>query len=273
MVCRGWQRQAVCAPCLSLWRPAVPRCPRCAIALPVRTDIASHTHTGIGLGGGMDEAPAPPGQAPGKAPPAQPCQACDDQSPEFDRAIAALDYTAPWSPLLMRLKFQGATALARPLGDLLARAAMPRRGRVTLVLPVPLSCERLRERGYNQSWLLARRVAQGLRLPARHDLLTRTRHTARLMALSAEARAQAIHDVFDVAPMARDALRGRHVALVDDVMTTGATLNEATRALLEGGARGVSVWVVARTPPPADARPGDEAPFSGGRDRAAAARA
>lgn len=246
LVCRGWQRHAVCARCLSLWRHAVPRCPRCAIALPVR----------MAMGGA----------------PARQCQACDDQSPEFDRAVAALDYAVPWSPLLMRLKFQGATALARPLGDLLARAAMPRRGRVTLVLPVPLSGERLHERGYNQSWLLASRVAQRLRLPARHDLLTRARHTARLMALSAQARAQAIHDVFDVAPQARAALRGRHVALVDDVMTTGATLNEATRALLEGGARGVSVWVVARTPPPAEAHHRDEA-INDGRDRAAAARA
>lgn len=170
----------------------------------------------------------------------------------------------------MRLKFQGGTALARPFGDLLARAAAPRKGRVTLVLPIPLSPERLRERGFNQSWLLARRVARHLGLPARHDLMRRVRHTERLMALSAEARAQAIHDVFDVTPAGRIALKGRHVALVDDVMTTGATLNEATRALLEGGARGVSAWVVARTPPPADAHPSDAV---SGRDRAAAVRA
>jgi ComF family protein len=202
------------------WQPSAPRCPRCAIVL----HSADINH----------------------------CQDCEDQSPEFDRAVAALDYTAPWSPLLARFKFNGATALATPLGDLLAEAVGARCGRVSLVLPIPLSSERLMERGYNQSWLLTRRVAGRLGLPARHDLLRRRRHTSRLMAMSAEEREQAIHDAFEVTRAGLDLLRGRHVALVDDVMTTGATLNAATRALLDGGARGVSAWVVARTPAPDD---------------------
>lgn len=231
MVCRTWQGQMLCAPCLNLWQPPATRCPRCAIGL-ARTGTAS-------------------------------CQVCEDASPEFDRAIAALDYTAPWSALLARFKFQGATALARPLGDLLAQAVAGRRGRVSLVLPVPLSPQRLAERGYNQSWLLARYVAQRLSLTCRHDLLTRARHTARLMAMSAEERAREIRDVFDVTPIGHEMLQGRHVAVVDDVMTTGATLNAAARALLDGGARSVSAWVVARTPAPdADGAARDAAPHA-----------
>lgn len=178
------------------------------------------------------------------------CPPCEDLSPEFDRAIAAVDYAAPWSPLLARLKFQGATAIARPLGAMLAEAVAPRRGRVAVVLPVPLSRQRLVERGYNQSWLLATQVARQLGLTARHDWLERARHTSRLMSLSAEERQQHIRDAFRVTREGLRAMKGRDVAVVDDVMTTGATLNAVTLTLLEGGARSVSVWVVARTPTP-----------------------
>lgn len=219
LICRSWQQHPLCVACLTSWRPPVLRCPRCAIALPHQDN-------------------------------ADTCQQCEDRSPEFDRAIAALDYSAPWSPLLTKLKFNGATALARPLGDLLAHAVAGKRGRVSLLLPVPLSTQRLRERGYNQSWLLAQRVAARLHLRARHDLLDRTHHTTRLMTMSAQEREREINEAFKVTPEGQQILKGRHVAIVDDVMTTGATLNAATRALLEGGARSVSAWVVARTPSP-----------------------
>lgn len=183
------------------------------------------------------------------------CQACEDGAPEFDRAVAALPYTDPWAPLLARLKFHGDTSLARPLGDLLAQAAAPRRGRVSLLVPVPLSAQRLAERGYNQSWLLARQVAKRLRTTARHDLLARTRHTGRLMQLSAEARQAHIQDAFEPTTEGLRTIKGRDVAIVDDVMTTGATLNAVSMALMEAGARSISAWVVARTPAPDHAAP------------------
>lgn len=218
LLCRSWQHHPVCRRCIARWQPAVRRCLRCAIALT--------------------------------SPATEVCQTCEDASPEFDRAIAALDYTAPWSPLLARLKFHGATALARPLGDLLAQAVQPRQGRVSLVLPVPLSAERLRERGFNQSWLLARRVAMRLNLRAHPNMVVRLKHTQRLMAMTAEERQLAIGDAFAMETGATQTLRGRHVAVVDDVLTTGATLNAISRVLLDAGARSVSAWVVARTPAP-----------------------
>jgi ComF family protein len=223
LVCRRWQRSSLCATCLDLWRHPVARCLRCAIDQPddAATDV---------------------------------CQLCEDQSPEFDRTITAVHYTAPWSPLLARLKFQQGTALARPLGDLLAQAVKPRVGGVSLVLPMPLSRQRLTERGYNQSWLLARHVARQLKLEARHDLLARTIHTERLMAMSAEERQQQIRDAFEPTRQGLRTLPGKDIALVDDVMTTGATLNAAARTLLDAGARSVSAWVVARTPSPSSAR-------------------
>lgn len=224
ILCRQWQKRLICTACRTHWMPPVVRCPRCAITLGAHGEAAA-LHCPH-------------------------CPHCEDETPDFDRAVAAMDYVAPWSPLLARLKFQGGTALAAPLGDLLAKAAAPRRGRVSLVLPIPLSKQRQQERGFNQSWLLAQRVAGRLGLPARYDLLVRRRHTSRLMTLSADQRRNEIEEAFQATALGRDWLRGQHVALVDDVMTTGATLNAATRALLDAGARSVSAWVVARTPAP-----------------------
>jgi ComF family protein len=181
------------------------------------------------------------------------CPRCEAQQPEFDRAVAAVHYAAPWSGLIARMKFQGQADLGRPLGRLVAQAVATqvakRNGSVPdLVLPLPVSAPRLQERGYNQSWLLARHCAQALQLPCRHDVLQRTRHTARLMTLSAEDRAVALQDAFAVPASQVKRVRGKHVALVDDVLTTGATLDAASLALREAGATSISAWVLARTP-------------------------
>lgn len=222
LICRRWQGAKLCSACVGLWLHPVARCPRCAIDLPDAT--------------------------PANGEPA--CPLCEDQSPEFDRAVCAVHYTAPWSPLLARLKFQTGTALAKPLGDLLAQAVAPRLSGVNLVVPIPLSRRRLIERGYNQSWLLASHAARKLKLEARYDLLTRPVHTDRLMAMSAEERQQHIADAFALTQQGLRLVPGRDIAIVDDVMTTGATLNAAARTLIEAGARSVSAWVVARTPAP-----------------------
>ena len=201
------------------WQRPVPRCVRCAIALQ--------------------------GQ-----PPDSVCPACEDQSPEFDRAVAALDYAAPWQGVLSRLKFQEGTALARPLGDLMLKALAQRPHRVDLIVPVPLSRPRLLERGYNQTWLLAQHLGRSLGHPARHDVLHRVQHTERLMHLDAEARRAQIAGAFEVPEATLPHIQRRHIAVVDDVLTTGATLNEVARTLREAGARSVSAWVLARTPAP-----------------------
>jgi predicted amidophosphoribosyltransferase len=113
---------------------------------------------------------------------------------------------------------------------------------------MPLGPERLRERGYNQAWELARRVARQLRLPADPRVLARAHDAPRQMSLPPERRAMNVRGGFVVAVPSRARLRGLDVALVDDVMTTGATAREAARTLLEVGARSVQVWVAARTP-------------------------
>ncbi|MEO5698368.1 MAG: ComF family protein [Burkholderiaceae bacterium] len=187
------------------------------------------------------------------------CGACVTNPPPFVRTLAAVDYGYPWDGLITRFKFHAALDLAPALTQCLLAArrqsGMPHPG---WLLSVPLSGARLRERGYNQSWELARRLGRALRCPADARLLLRVRDTPHQLALPPQQRAGNVHGAFAVDPRRRDELRGRSVTLVDDVMTTGATLGEAARALLDAGASDVSAWVVARTPSPDAGRPASQ---------------
>jgi ComF family protein len=169
--------------------------------------------------------------------------------PPFQHAVAAVDYTFPWDRLLLGLKFHGALDLTGTLATSL-QAAVARSGHppVDLLLPVPLSPARLRERGFNQAWELARRLGP----PADPSLLLRIKDTPHQIALPEARRATNVRGAFAVEPRRRQAVAGRHVAVVDDVMTTGATAHEITAVLQAAGAASVQVWVVARTPRPSD---------------------
>jgi ComF family protein len=160
-----------------------------------------------------------------------------------------VDYSEPWDRLLARLKFHDGLDLAPALADLLVQAVrVAGPAPVDMVLPVPLSAARLRERGHNQAWELAHRAAAALALPSDPSVLARAIDTPHQVGLDRSARAANVLGAFAIAAGSRVA--GRRLALVDDVMTTGATLAEATRALTAAGAARVDVWVVARTPAP-----------------------
>lgn len=152
---------------------------------------------------------------------------------------------------MTRYKFHAALDLGDALADRLLeaarRAGAPFPG---LLLPAPLSPERLRERGYNQAWELTRRLARRLHAPASASLLLRVRHTARQMDLPLAERAANVRHAFAIEPRRRAELQGREVTVVDDVMTTGATAEEMTRVLRAAGAARVSIWTLTRTLPP-----------------------
>lgn len=220
-VCHGWGAGRLCTPCLCRHATERPRCLRCAIDLPA-------------------DAPT--------------CGACLTAPPPFTRTLAAQDYDHPWDGLITRLKFHGALDLAPALAGLLVDAA--RRDGASpgsLLLPMPLSPARLRERGYNQAWELARRLGAALGCAADARTLLRVKDGPQQATLPLERRSENVRAAFAVAPARRESIRDRHVTLVDDVMTTGATVAEAARTLLRAGAGEVSVWVVARTPRPGDA--------------------
>lgn len=217
-VCLQWTTGPWCSECLGRYAAPQPRCRRCAIAVPAGVEV---------------------------------CLDCQRAPPPFDGAVAAVDYAFPWVGVIGAFKFGGGVDRAAGLAALLVAAcraqALPG---VDLVVAVPLAGRRLAERGYNQAWELARRAARQLGLPAHADLLQRWVETPHLADLPRAARADAVRGAFGVAPAAAHRLRARHVALVDDVLTSGATAAEAARALRQAGAAAVSVWALARTPRP-----------------------
>jgi ComF family protein len=215
-VCRQWTEAALCGDCIGRFAATVARCGRCGLRL--------------GL-------------------PAPACGDCLRDMPPFEHTVCAADYAFPWDGLIAAFKFHGRAELAATLAQRLLTAvrvaAIPL---PQLVVPVPLAPARLAERGYNQAWELARRLAPALGVAAQSGLLWRPADTAHQVELDRTERQHNLRNAFMVDPRRRSELLGRRVALVDDVMTTGATAREAASALLRGGAAAVDVWVVARTP-------------------------
>ncbi|MBI2748098.1 MAG: ComF family protein [Burkholderiales bacterium] len=173
------------------------------------------------------------------------CGRCLAHPPHFDATIAALAYRFPADVLVHAFKFRGQLALARFLADLLAARIGPE-NRVDCVVPVPIAAERLRQRGYNQALEIARHVARATRARLAPELCERVRNTPAQTDLPWVERAKNVHGAF----RAPRALAGAAVAVLDDVMTTGATLDEVAATLKRAGAAHVAGWVVARTFPP-----------------------
>jgi ComF family protein len=208
-LCRGEAEAVLCDACdADLPRLTEPACPRCALASP---------------GGAV-------------------CGRCLTQPPAYDATQAALAYAFPADVLIQGLKFRGELALAPLLGELLAKCIS--RQDVDCIVPVPLSTARLRSRGYNQSLEIARGIAAATRLPLAPELCERSRDTAVQMELPLEARATNVRGAFHCPSL----VGGKTVAVLDDVMTTGATLDEMAATLKRAGAARVVNWVVARTP-------------------------
>jgi ComF family protein len=171
------------------------------------------------------------------------CEACLRQPPPFARVLAVGPYAGTLQEAVQRFKYRGQLTLELPLGTLLAETLLANGGRrPDLVIPVPLHRDRLRERGYNQALQLARQVGRRLKVPVAPDLLCRVRATATQQGLDAVTRKSNLRDAFTVATP----ISSRHLLLVDDVLTTGATARECARALLAAGAAAVDVAVLGR---------------------------
>ena len=220
-ICRQWGAAALCGTCVQRFAAPRPRCRCCGLALGVAAPTCG------------DCLPKPPAFTP---------------SP-VTRTLCALDYQFPWDGLISRFKFHGQPELASALATLLQRAIHSDGGPLPqALLPVPLSPARLAERGYNQAWELARRLGRGCQRPVWSTGLVRPLDSAHQVALNRDQRQHNLRGAFVLNPAWRSALQGRHVALVDDVLTTGATAHEAAGVLLQAGASQVDLWVLARTP-------------------------
>jgi ComF family protein len=220
-ICRVWPARPVCADCAQRFTAPLPRCELCARPLDATaTD---------------DRTDSP------KA-----CDGCRRTPPALHACHAALAYAFPWPELIARFKFQGEPGWACTFADLMRR--IPGVGQVLAdadrVLPLPLGPRRLAERGYNQALELARRLA-----PSKVDTrsLVRWRETVPQTTLGHADRLNNVERAFAVDPQYAPALRGAHLVLVDDVMTSGASLGAAALALRQAGAARITAVVLART--------------------------
>jgi ComF family protein len=179
------------------------------------------------------------------------CPVCHADLPwdEPAEALTALRYEHPVDDLVRRLKYHGVISNARVLGVLLAQAARERcTGLPKLLVPVPLHAARFRERGFNQATAIARYAGRMLDIPVARHAVRRVRDTPSQTALDVNARRRNVSGAFEVARSVRLVIEAGHVAIVDDVMTTGSTLRELRAVLLRAGVRQVDLWAVARAP-------------------------
>lgn len=172
------------------------------------------------------------------------CGHCLNNPPAFDRAIAALRYEFPLDALIQELKYRHQLALAPMLGFELAKRVQSA-PRPDVLIPMPLHPSRLRERGFNQALELAKIVAGQLELPLLAQGAVRIRATPPQVGLPWKERAKSVRGAFSCP----EDLSGKHVAILDDVMTTGTSLHELALTLRKQGAVEISAWVVARTLP------------------------
>lgn len=171
------------------------------------------------------------------------CHACRTRPFPLRQIRAATLFAGPVPRIIHQFKYRGAFALAEPLADWMAEAWPQWQTPVDLMLPIPLHCERERERGYNQSDLLVRQLAARLGYATDAGALSRPRQTQPQASLRAAARQNNVRGVFEASP-AR--VTGKHILLVDDVYTTGATLREAGLALVTAGAASVTGYCAAQ---------------------------
>lgn len=214
-----------------------PRCLACGDAGMPGRDLCAACHAGLPWQGHACSRCALP------LPQAGICGQClQASSAPLDAVHAAFDYAFPLDRLLPRLKFHRDFAAGRVLAQCMAErfAALPR---PDALVPLPLHRARLRQRGYDQALELARPLAKALALPLRSDLLHRRKATAAQSRLDADARKRNLRGAFAVNLQVS---LPAHVALIDDVMTTGATLHAAAAALRKAGVARVEAWVCAR---------------------------
>jgi ComF family protein len=176
------------------------------------------------------------------------CGACLRDPPYFDAAIAAFEYTFPLDRMIQAFKFSANLSLVDFFADALAEkiSASSDLPLPDLVVALPLAPKRLASRGFNQSALIAAKLGARLQRNVGHTAMLRIRETPPQTGLSRAERRKNIRGAFDVRAQNHESLAGKRVAIVDDVLTSGATLSEAAAALKHAGVVHVDAWVIAR---------------------------
>lgn len=187
---------------------------------------------------------------------AERCGQCLQQPPGFEVAVVPFRYEHPLDSLIQQFKHRHQLAAGRALGQCLAThiehhySEHPALPWPELILPVPLHWRRRLARGYNQSDLLARQLQRQLAIPVATRVCRRVRSTPHQQGLSRRQRLHNLHSAFRINPSTLPLIRGKCIALLDDVITTGSTARVVSQVLLGAGAAEVHLWALARTPEP-----------------------
>lgn len=215
-VCRSWPSNPVCPNCVARFTSIQTRCYSCALSLPQYADQ---------------------------------CGACLGEPPPIDACLVAVNYAYPWANLISRYKFGDKPSWAQLFSGLLQNAPDVQEAldESDWIIPVPLSKQRLQQRGFNQAWELARRL-QSRKAKANATLLLRIKETPPQSSLKRIDRLKNVKGAFAVDPLRTKQLQGSRVVLVDDVMTSGASLFSAALALRNAGVAHITGLVLARTP-------------------------
>lgn len=214
-VCHAWPGQTLCDDCIALFAQPRARCIGCAVL----------------VSGGAGR-----------------CPDCQLQTNPLDAALAAVSYGYPWDGLVQEFKFHAQPAWARSMAVLMQSAPWvePALDAAHWVLPMPLSTQRLQSRGFNQAWLLAKALSPA---KARVQWLLRIRDTPAQSSLARNERLANVDKAFAIDPLRQRDLEGRNVLLVDDVMTSGASLRAAAQPLRQAGVQRITALVFARAEP------------------------
>jgi ComF family protein len=213
LVCRAWPSESLCEACVSRFAQPKMRCARCA--LPVPSGVIC-------------------------------CGACLKNPPPLDACLAAVAYDFPWSDLIVDYKFKHWVGRAGAFGLLLHSTPWvdPALDAADWVLPMPLSAQRLKTRGFNQALVLAQHIAPH---KINTHLLLRIKDTPPQSTLNRQERLSSVKDAFAVNPLLVAQIKGTRLVLVDDVMTSGASLFSAAKVLRAAGAAHITGLVLART--------------------------
>ena len=212
-VCHTWPGRPVCEACVTEFAQPQPRCKTCALAM-----LTDHPR----------------------------CGACVTHPPVLDACVAAVSYEYPWSDLVSRFKFNSHPGWAASFAHLMRTIPWvePALDQADIVVPMPLSAVRLRARGFNQAQVLAHALQPDRLEPS---ILLRIKDTPAQSTQSREERQRAVSDAYAVDPLLLERIQRKRIVLVDDVMTSGASINAAARALRAAGAAHITGLVFART--------------------------
>lgn len=215
-ICRRWPARRLCPDCCARWAAARPRCRCCAMAMPAGVQV---------------------------------CGACLRHPDALASCLAAVDYAYPWRTVIGDFKFRGDIGLARSLAGLLRQSPQvcAQLAECDALLPMPLSPQRLRERGFHQTLLLARALSRQQPVTVLAQAVRRHHTSQPQHDLPRAQRLRQLRSAFEVAPGQQQRIEGRRLLLLDDVMTTGASLHALARCLRRAGAAEVSALVLART--------------------------